>query len=403
MAHLSGKLTKRRVEQLNAGKYADGNGLYLVVDPSGARRWVLRATLRNLQTTVGKLKRIELGLGGASWIDLPTARAKALELRRIAKEGKDPRLADGRDIPTFEVMARQVHAANLPTWKNAKHEAQFINTLRDYAFPILAAMRVDQIGQPEVLRCIEPIWTKKHETARRVMQRIGKVIDVAKSKGFREGDNPVATIRNANVFLKVGGKTEHHAALPWKELPAFISDLSKRTGTAARALEFAILTAAHISETLGATWEEFDLESRLWTIPAERMKAKRDHDVPLSDAATAILEMQRKVSRGDYVFEGQTAAKPLSNMSMTMLLRRMKREDLTVHGFRSTFRDWCGDNGMERTLAEAALAHTLQNKAEAAYARSTMVERRRTVMDAWAAHAIGSGGSVVVKIVGGNE
>ena len=383
MAALSGKLTKKLVENLGPGRYGDGAGLYLVVDPSGARRWVVRVTVKGQKNQKGAPLRTDFGLGGADVVTLNAARERALEYRRMAKAGLNPRFNAKREIPTFEELAQQVHIDRMPTRNNAKHGAQWINTLRDYAFPKIGRMPVDAIGQPEVLMCLSPIWTEKHETARRLAQRIKTVLDVGRSRGFREGENPVTAVKEAGVLPKVKAKVEHHDAMPWRDVPAFYAQLEARTATAAKALQFAILTACRTSEVLGATWVEVDLVERIWTIPAARMKGGVTHRVPLTDEMLRILEPMRAMA-SEYVFEGQKRHRPLSNMSMLMLMRRMESGQYTVHGFRSSFRDWAGESaGVAREVAEASLAHQVGSDVERAYARSDLLERRRELMLDW--------------------
>ena len=383
VAALSGKLTKKLVENLGAGRHGDGSGLYLVVDPSGARRWIVRVTVKGQKNRKGAPLRTDFGLGGADIVTLNQARERALEYRRMAKTGLNPRFNAQRDIPTFEEISRQVHIDRMPTWKNAKHGQQWLNTLRDYAFPKIGRMPIDSIGQPEVLMCLSPIWTDKHETAKRLAQRIKTVLDVAKSKGFRSGENPVTAIKDAQVLPKVKAKPQHHDAMPWRDVPAFYAELNGRSAVAAKALQFTILTASRTSEVLEMTWSEVDFNERLWTVPAARMKGGKEHRVPLTDEMLAILE-PLKAMASDYVFEGQKRHKPLSNMSMLMLLRRMGRDGFTVHGFRSSFRDWAAEAAnAPREVAEAALAHQVGSDVERAYARSDLLERRRELMISW--------------------
>lgn len=380
---LNGKLTKKLVENLGPGRHGDGSGLYLVVDPSGARRWIVRVTVKGQKNKEGGPLRTDFGLGGADVVTLNQARDRALEYRRMAKAGLNPRFNAKREVPTFEELARQVHIDRLPTWKNAKHGDQWLNTLRDYAFPKIGRMPVDSIGQPEVLMCLSPVWTEKHETARRLAQRIKTVLDVARSRGFREGENPVTAVKEANVLPKVRVKVAHHDAMPWRDVPAFYAELEKRTATAAKALQFTILTACRTSEVLDAKWDEIDVDARLWTIPAERMKGGVPHRVPLTDEMLRILEPMKAMA-SEYVFEGQKRHRPLSNMSMLMLLRRMGRDGYTVHGFRSTFRDWTAEETkVPREVAEAALAHQVGSDVERAYARSDLLELRKGLMGDW--------------------
>jgi integrase len=380
---LSGKLTKKLVETLGAGRHGDGNGLYLVVDPSGARRWIVRVVVKGQKNRRGGPLRTDFGLGSAELVTLPQARERALEYRRMAKQGLNPRYNATREIPSFEEVAQQVHIERLPTWKNAKHGAQWINTLRDYAFPKIGRMPVDSIGQPEVLMCLSPIWTEKHETARRLAQRIKIVLDVARSKGFRSGENPVTAIKEGQVLPKVKAKPKHHEAMRWQDVPAFYAALKRKKAMSANALMFTCLTGSRTGEVLGLRWAELDFDQRLWICPAERMKTGEEHRVPLTDEMFAILE-PLKALQSDYVFEGQKRHQPLSNMSMLMLLRRMQVEGVTVHGFRSTFRDWAAEvANVPREVAEKSLAHSVGSEVERAYARSDLLEKRRDLMRLW--------------------
>ncbi|MGO4909828.1 tyrosine-type recombinase/integrase [Pseudorhodobacter sp. W20_MBD10_FR17] len=380
---LTGKLTKKLVENLGAGRHGDGGGLNLVVDPSGARRWIVRVVVKGQKNAKGAPLRTDFGLGGADVVTLNQARERALEYRRMAKQGLNPRFNATREIPTFEEVAGQVHIDRMPTWKNTKHGAQWINTLRDYAFPKIGRMPIDSIGQPEVLMCLSPIWTEKHETARRLAQRIKIVLDVAKSKGFRSGENPVIAIHDAQVLPKVKAKPKHHSAMTWADVPAFYADLKTRDAMAAKALMFTCLTGSRTGEVLGMQWGEVDFEARLWTCPADRMKGGVVHRVPLTDEMMAIIEPLRAM-QSEYVFEGQKRHKPLSNMAMLMLLRRMAVEGVTVHGFRSTFRDWASEAAnAPREVAEMSLAHKVGNDVERAYARSDLLEKRRMLMAQW--------------------
>ncbi len=380
---LSGKLTKKLVENLSAGRHGDGNGLYLVVDPSGARRWIVRVVVKGQKNKKGAPLRTDFGLGGANIVTLYQARDRALEYRRMAKQGLNPRFNVQQKVPSFEEVARQVHIDRMPTWKNAKHGQQWINTLRDYAFPKIGGMPIDSIDQPEVMMCLSPIWTEKHETAKRLAQRIKTVLDVARSKGFRSGENPVTSIKDAGALPKVKAKVKHHKAMGWQEIPAFYEDLSSRKAMAAKALMFTCLTGSRTGEALGLRWEEVDFKERLWTCPSERMKTGEVHRVPLTDEMLAIIEPLKEMRSG-YVFEGQKRHKPLSNMSMLMLLRRMNIEGVTVHGFRSTFRDWASEvANAPREVAEKSLAHSVGSDVERAYARSDLLEKRRALMNKW--------------------
>ena len=261
---LIGKLTKKLVENLSAGRHGDGGGLYLVVDPSGARRWIVRVVVKGQRNAKGAPLRTDFGLGGADVVTLNQARERALEYRRMAKAGLNPRFNAAREIPCFEEIARQVHIERLPTWKNTKHGEQWINTLRDYAFSKIGRMPVDSIGQPEVLMCLSPVWTDKHETARRLAQRIKIVLDVAKSKGFRSGENPVTAIQDAQVLPKVKSKPKHHSAMAWQDVPAFYADLKTRDAMAAKALMFTCLRGF-----------EFNGAFRMLDAPADPCRAVR--------------------------------------------------------------------------------------------------------------------------------
>lgn len=379
--HPEKALTAMQVRNLNKpGRYADGNGLYLVVDPSGAKRWLLRVVVHG--------KRRDIGLGGASLVSLSEAREKALSYRKLARDGGDPlaeKRKEKREIPTFTKAAEQVHAEHKASWKNKKHGDQWINTLKDYVFPHFGETRVDQVNTPDVLKALGPIWLTKPETARRVRQRIKAVLDWAKAAGFRSAENPVEGVEKG--LPKQNGRDSHHEAMPYGQVPAFIKNLrASDAGEITRlAFEFLILTASRTSEVLQARWDEFDLDQALWTVPAERMKAGRIHRVPLSDRCVEILKRAKELGAdSSYVFPGRSADKPLSNMVFLMMLRRMKL-DVTAHGFRSSFRDWAAEaTHFPREVAEMALAHTIENKVEAAYRRGDLMEKRREIMQAWA-------------------
>ena len=395
MAALSGKLTKRLVENLGPGRHGDGGGLYLVVDPSGARRWIVRVTVKGQKNRKGSPLRTDFGLGGADVVTLNMARERALEYRRMAKQGLNPRYNAKQDIPTFEEFAQQVHIERLPTWRNPKHGQQWINTLRDYAFPKMGRMPLNSIGQPEVLMCLSPIWTEKHETARRLMQRIKTVLDVARAKGFREGENPVTAIKEAGVLPKVKKKVKHHKAMEWRDVPAFYADLRTRNAMSSKALMFTCLTGSRTNEVLGMRWEEIDFDEGIWTCPEERMKTGDEHRVPLTQEMLAIIE-PLKAMQSDFVFEGQKRHQPLSNMSMLMLLRRMKIEGVTVHGFRSTFRVWASEvANAPREVAEMSLSHRIGSQVEQAYARSDLLEKRRQLMERWSLFVCGDSAKVI--------
>ncbi|MEA2897867.1 MAG: hypothetical protein QOJ84_3482, partial [Bradyrhizobium sp.] len=335
---MASKLTARRVETAKPGKYSDGGNLYLIVSETGARKWVLRFTWR------GRAK--EMGLGSATSVPLADAREKAAGARRKIAQGLNPideRKRDG-GIPTFGEMADNVREALSAGFRNEKHKAQWKSTLATYAAP-LRGKPVDTIATDDVLAVLKPIWTTKAETASRVRGRIEKVLDAAKAKGFREGENPARWRGHLDHLLPKPSKLArgHHAAMSYEDLAAFVAKLRKREATSALALELCILTAARSGEILGMRWSEIDLDQKIWTVPADRMKAGREHRVPLSSRAATILRQLEKLKAGEFVFSGQARDKPLSNMAMEMVLRRMKVEDATVHGFRSSFRDWAGN------------------------------------------------------------
>lgn len=387
--HPDKALTALQVRNISTpGRYADGNGLYLVVDNSGARRWLLRIVVQG--------RRRDIGLGSAKLVPLAEAREKALTFRKSAREGGDP-IAEQRKlkalVPTFEEAAEKVHAEHSPGWRNKKHGDQWISTLRTYAFPEIGRLRVNQIGTPEVMRVLAPIWLTKGETARRVRQRIGTVLDWARAAGHRDGENPVSGV--AKGLPKQIERDQHHAALSYAEMPAFISDLRTQAADATTrlAFEFLILTAARTGEVIHSKWEEVDFEQKVWLVPAARMKAKREHRVPLSSRCIELLEKSKKAAgESVYLFPGATPGKPLSNMAFLMLLRRMKRP-ITAHGFRSSFRDWAAEaTSYPREIAEMALAHTITNKVEAAYRRGDLLEKRRELMEDWASYVGAAGG-----------
>ena len=381
-ADMAGKLTARKVETAKQGKYSDGGNLYLIVSETGARKWVLRFTW------LGRAK--EMGLGTPASVPLADAREKASGARLKIARGLNPIEERKRDggIPIFGEMADDVRQALSAGFRNEKHKAQWKSTLDVYAAP-LRAKPVDTITTDDVLAVLKPIWTTKAETASRVRGRIEKVLDAAKAKGFREGENPARWRGHLDHLLPRPSKLArgHHAAMSYEEVAAFLAQLRKREATSAQALELCILTAARSGEILGMRWQEIDLAKKIWTVPADRMKAGREHRVPLSARAVAILRQLEKLKTGDFVFAGQARNKPLSNMAMEMVLRRMKIEGVTVHGFRSSFRDWAGNvSNFPREITETALAHVVGNKAEQAYRRGDALEKRRKLMDAWASY-----------------
>ncbi|KQR80516.1 tyrosine-type recombinase/integrase [Sphingomonas sp. Leaf343] len=378
-----------------AGRHSDGGGLYLSIDPTGRRRWVFMYTRGG--------KRTELGLGGGRDLTLANARKEAGTLRTILASGGDPRSArEKQERATFGEVADAYVEAMRPSWRSAKHAAQWAMTLTKYAAPIRPRM-VETIGTRDILEVLQPLWQRTPETAERLRGRIENVLDAAKAKGLRTGENPARWRGHLDQLLPKRQRLSrgHHAALPYADVPAFIADLRRREATAARALEFTILTAARSGEALGATWGELDLEGAVWSVPAARMKAGREHRVPLAARALELLRVldtmrnAEKAQASDPVFQSTKGGKPLSSMSMAMLLRRMGLA-VTAHGFRSAFRDWASETtGFPHEVCEMALAHTIGNKAEAAYRRGDLFNKRRGLMDAWASYCGENAGNVV--------
>jgi integrase len=336
-------------------------------------------------------------------VPLATARRKASEFRTQVADGIDPlaiRQAERR-IPTFGELADELIKQLEPGWRNDKHKAQWSMTLREYAKP-LRSKPVDTIETGDVLKVLQPIWQTKPETAARVRGRIEKVLDSAKVKGFRSGENPAAWRGHLALVLpkRPALSRGHHERMEIDDVPEFMAKLRERAGIACRCLEFVILTVARSGEALGARWAEIDLEEKLWTMPPHRMKPGKEHRVPLSPRTIDILKEMAPLRDGDFVFPGMRRGKPLSNMALAMTLRRMRIDNATVHGFRSCFRDWTGNRtSYPRELAEHALSHTIGDKAEQAYRRDTAVERRRPLMEAWASFCDGS----VAKIIALNQ
>jgi integrase len=374
------KLNVRRLAALTAsGRYGDGGGLFLVVSQSGSRKWVFRYRWRK--------GRHDLGLGSARDVPLASARQLAAAARLSLSRGINPLTARVKaSIPTFAEVADQLIADLSPSWRNEKHRAQWTATLSVYGAP-LRSMRVDEVAVDDVLAVLQPIWATLPETASRVRGRIERVLDAARAKGYRTGDNPARWRGHLDHLLPARQRLTrgHHAAMAFRKVPGFVRTLRQHEAVAALALEFLILTAARTGEVLGARWQEVDLEQAIWTVPADRMKAARRHRVPLSDRSLEILAVARRLQVSEYVFPGRNSEKPLSNMSLEMLMRRMQVDDATVHGFRSSFRDWVGEaTDFPREVAEAALAHTIGDSTERAYRRGDALQKRRELMDAWA-------------------
>ena len=384
MAHRVNRLNARAVATIKEhGRHADGGGLYLSISPNGGRRWVFLYRRHGKPT--------EIGLGSARDVTLARARELARQARANLAEGINPKdVRKGSKQATFGECADRVIEAMRPSWRNEKHAAQWKMTLLHYAAP-LRHLPVDKIDTDEVLSVLKPLWNAKPETASRLRGRIERVLDAAKAQRLRSGENPARWRGHLDQLLPKRQQLTrgHHAAMPYADVPIFISELRLRQATAALALEFAILTAARSAEVLGARWDEFDLERAVWTVPAERMKAGREHRVPLSLRALRIVTDMANSRTSEFVFAGEKPARPLSTMSLEMVLRRMKIENATVHGFRSSFRDWAGnETEYPRELIETALAHVIGDKAEQAYRRSDALEKRRKLMEAWASYCL---------------
>jgi integrase len=374
------RLNARGTASLSApGRHSDGGGLYLSISADGRRRWVFLYRWQG--------KRVELGLGSARVVSLAKAREKAKVAREQVADGANPKTArKPSGGPTFAQMAERVMEAMRPSWRNGKHAAQWQMTLREYAAP-LANLQVDKITTDDVLSVLNPLWNEKPETASRLRGRIERVLDAAKARGLRSGENSARWRGHLeNLLPKRQRLTRgHHRAMPYADVPEFMERLRHSDGISARALEYLVLTASRSGEVLGAKWDEVDLSLRTWTVPPLRMKGGREHRVPLSDAAHSLLRDMQEIRITDYVFPGDKAGSPLSDMALSMTLRRMNVENATVHGFRSAFRDWAAERtNVAREVCEAALAHSLQNKVEAAYKRTDLFEKRRMLMQMWA-------------------
>lgn len=378
------------------GTYADGDGLYLQVSATGGKSWLYRYQLAK--------KRRSMGLGAYPAVGLSAARKLRDKSKLQVRAGIDPlqekatrklataaahRGASAKEM-TFDRCAEEFIESKQHEWKNAKHAQQWRNTLTTYASPVVGELPVADVTVEHLVQILRPIWQSKTETATRVRSRVELVLDSARVKGHRTGENPAVWRGNLSVLLSKPSKlknVKHHTALPYTDIAALMVELQAAKGTGALALQFTILCATRTSETLNATWAEINLADRLWTIPGERMKAGVEHRIPLCDAAVTLLTGLPRV--GSYVFPGQKRGRPLSNMSMTTVLRRMDRGHLTVHGFRSTFRDWVAEaTDFSRRAAETSLAHGLKDKTEAAYQRGDLMEKRRELMHAWSVYCL---------------
>ena len=402
---LSNALTPLAVKNAKPGRHADGGGLHLLVKESGAQSWVYRFMLK------GRSRDIGLGAAGSGGISLADARTARDALRLKVKAGIDPLEERKREASealasaqaahiagiTFKAVAEAYIGANEASWRNDKHRQQWRNTLASYVYPVMGELPVADIGTAHVLKILEPIWQDKPETASRIRGRIETVLDAAKARGYRQGENParwrghIAQILPARSRLTRG----HHKAMPYAAIPAFMAQLREREAMAALALEFVVLTATRTSEVLGATWAEVDLDKTIWTVPASRMKAGKEHRISLSPRAVEILQAVKPIGKAN-LFPADKGGK-LSTMAMSMLLRRMKL-DCTVHGFRSGFRDWAAEcTGYAHEVCEMALAHVIGNKSEAAYRRGDMFDKRRRLMADWATYCA-SDGAVGAKV-----
>jgi integrase len=391
------RLTARGAKNITKpGRHADGGNLYLNVTATGARSWIF------LYRFGGKQREKGLGSATPGQVSLAKAREKAAVARQALAEGRDPlAIREPSKIPTFGEAADEYIEAKQPEWRNAKHAAQWRMTLQKYAAP-LRPLSVDAITTEHVLGCLKPLWTKRPETASRLRGRIESILSAQIVQGNRVGPNPAAWRGHLDQLLprRQVLSRGHHAAMPIDDVPGFIERLPSVPGISARCLEFAILTAARTGEAIGAKWGEIDFERRLWIVPAHRMKAQREHRIPLSDRALAILSEMAAARVGDFIFPGDRPRKPLSNMALSMVLRRMGIKDATTHGFRSAFRDWSAERtSFPHELAEMALAHAIESKTEKAYRRGDLLEKRRQLMTAWARFcASGSASGKVVSL-----
>ncbi len=411
-------LTALQIKHAKEGMHSDGNGLYLRVQASHAKSWIFRFQLNG--------KRREMGIGSLDTKTAPEARSEASALTALVRSGIDPidarkqqaadaiaaATASEAHATTFSAAAAEYIQTHQAGWKNEKHAQQWINTIATYADPVIGSKPVGEVSTEDVLRILKPIWTTKTETASRLRSRIELVLSYAKAMKWRQGENVALWRGHLDALLPPAAKVKnvrHHPALPYTRAAGFMAQLRSINGSGARALEFAILTATRSGETRLATWKEIDLAAKLWTIPAERMKAKREHWVPLSDQVITLLQALPRVEGNDYLFPGDRDKKPLSDMTLTAVVRRLNAtEDAPIwidpqtgasivpHGFRSTFRDWSAEVGKyPRELAEHALAHSLPDRVEAAYHRGTMFERRAPMMQHWSNYIDQQGAEII--------
>lgn len=395
------------------GEYSAGNGLYLSVNGTGAGSWIYRYMIDG--------KRQRIGLGSASDINLADANQRLAEQKQLVAQGKNPlevrqqaAIEQTKESLTFEMVANDYIEAQRPRWKNAKHAQQWANTLATYAYPVIGHLAPAEVTTEHILEILRPIWASKHETARRVRNRIELVLNAAKARKLRTGENVAAWRGHLELLLtNTAPRPKHHAALNWREIKLFWQAIANHDDTSTQALKLTILTGLRTSEVLGARWQEIDVDAAVWTVPLERMKAGKAHRVPLSKQALALLDALPRVQSG-LLFEGQSIGKPISTMAMAMKVRglheRKHKDDgigwidsdsrtITVHGFRSTFRDWAAENtNFENIVVEMALAHTVGAAVERAYRRGDLLERRRELMQAWANYVTQAADAKVIPL-----
>lgn len=410
MASRINRLSARSVAtNTKRGRYADGGGLYLQISENEAKSWLFRFMLN--------WKSRQMGLGSLNTVSLAEARESALVCRKLLLDGIDPiehrkllrgqAQANAGNIMTFKECADNYISSHSAGWKNVKHTSQWTNTLTKYVYPVFGELPVQAVNTDLVLKVIEPIWKTKTETASRVLGRIASILDWARSRELRKGENPARWKGHLQNFLPAKSKVQkikHHAALPYDDMGVFMATLRLQEGVSARGLEFLILTAGRTSEVIKALWSEIDFDKAVWIIPGDRMKAGKEHRVPLSPAALTVLTELKKAAVNDFVFPGMKRNTSLSNMALLQLLKRMDRADITAHGFRSSFRDWAAEcTAYPHEVAEMALAHAVGNKVEAAYRRGDLFEKRRRIIDDWAAFCakVTQNSDNVVSIQGG--
>ena len=391
--HPNNELTALKVRKLDIpGRYADGNNLYLEIDKSGARRWTLRVTVLG--------RRRDMGLGGVSTVSLEEARELAYQYKKIARSGGDPILERQKNKglqTTLIHCAKKVHQINLPTWKNQKFAKQWFSSLEHHVFPTIGKLPISQVTSADILRVLTPIWNTKGDTAKKIKQRLRMIIKWARAQGYFQGDDPVELAEQA--LPKQLKSDDHHKSLEFEKLPEMISNLrkSKISLPTKLALEFTILSACRTNEVLNAKWEEIDLTKLVWSIPSERMKGGKVHQVPLTDRMTVILNDCKKLkTNNDLLFPSEINGEALSNNTMRLALKKRLKIDATVHGMRSSFKDWASETtNFANEVSEMALAHTISNKTELAYRRRTLIEKRRQLMQRWSDYLNNKEGEVI--------